>query len=111
MAKVLVSKQYTVSANTTETQVAYTVTPGKKLKLNLVKIWFPTGVNSELRVKILHGNMQIAPTEGYAVGDNIELEYRPEVEYGSEEYVKVWLQNTNSTESRDVQITLEGEES
>jgi len=110
VVRVTVTKQYTVSASTTETEVVYTVTPGKTLKLNLVKIWFPTGVNSELRVKILHGNMQIAPTEGYAVGDNIELEYRPEVEYGSEEYVKAWLQNVNSTDSRDVQITLEGEE-
>jgi len=110
VVRVTVTKQYTVSASTTETEVVYTVTPGKTLKLNLVKIWFPTGVNSELRVKILHGNMQIAPVEGYAVGDNIELEYRPEAEYGSEEQVKAWLQNVNSTESRDVQITLEGEE-
>ena len=111
MVRVIVSKQYTVSANTTETEIVYTVTPGKKLRLDLVKIWFPTGVNSELRVKILHGSMQVAPTEGYAVGDNIELEYKLEVEYGSEEYVKAWFQNVNSTESRDVQITLEGEES
>ena len=53
MALVTVAKQFTVSASTTSTETIYTVTAGKKLKLNKVEIWFPPGSESELRVTMV----------------------------------------------------------
>jgi len=110
MALITVVKQFTVSASTTSTETIYTVTAGKKLKLNKVKIWFPSGTNSELQVTILHGVEKVAPEEGYLVGDNKEYSLPCQVEYGSQEEVKALLTNTSATDSHTVQITLEGEE-
>ncbi|RLI15052.1 hypothetical protein DRO49_05685 [Candidatus Bathyarchaeota archaeon] len=110
MALITVVKQFTVSASTTSTETIYTVTAGKKLKLNKVKIWFPSGTNSELRVVILHGVERVVPEEGYLVGDGEEYSLPCQVEYGSQEEVKALLTNTSTTDSRTVQITLEGEE-
>jgi len=110
MALVTVAKQFTVSASTTSTETIYTVTAGKKLKLNKVEIWFPPGSESELRVTILHGVSRVVPEEGYVVGDGETFTFKTNVVYGSQEEVKALLTNTSTTASHMVQITLEGEE-
>ena len=110
MALITVAKQFTVSASTTSTETIYTVTAGKQLKLNKVEIWFPTGVNSELRVTILHGVSRVVPEEGYVVGDGETFTFKTDVVYGSQEEVKALLVNTSTTDSHMVQVVIEGEE-
>ena len=110
MGLVTVTKQFTVSANTTTTETIYTVTAGKQLKLNRVEVWFPPGSKSELRTIILHGISRVVPEEGYVVGDGETFTFKTNVVYGSQEEVKALLTNTSTTDSHMVQITLEGEE-
>jgi len=110
MVGVSITKQFTVSKATTTTQTIYTVTPGQKLKLKTVKVWFPSGTNSELQVVILRGVEKIVPSDGHLVGDGQEFVYDVDLEYGSQEDVKAQLVNTSSASDHMVQITLEGEE-
>jgi len=108
--KVIVSKTFSISPNTETYQTLYTVSPGLKLRLKKIKVHFPTGVASQLHVKIYHGWMSVAPKEGFFTGDNVLLEYDLDVEYGSEAHVRVYFKNTSGASTKECVISMEGEE-
>jgi hypothetical protein len=109
--KVLVTRRVQVAANTETYQEIYRVSPGKRLHLTKVEIFFPTGTLSELLVKVLQGWTSVAPTDGFAQGDDIKNEYPVDASYGSQTPVRAYLRNTNATSPRECIITLVGEES
>jgi hypothetical protein len=109
--RVIATKRLQVNANTETYQVIYSVSPGKRLHLTKIDIFFPTGTLSELLVKILQGWTSLAPTSGYAQGDDVKLEYPVDAYFGSQTAVRAYLKNTNTTSSRECIITLFGEES
>jgi peptide methionine sulfoxide reductase MsrA len=109
--RVIATKRVQVPANTETYQEIYRVTPGRRLHLTKVEIFFPTGTLSELQVKILWGWSSLAPTDGFAQGDDVKLEYQVDAFYGSQTPVRAYLKNTNPTSARECIITLVGEES
>jgi hypothetical protein len=108
--RVIATKRVQVPANTETYQEIYRVSPGKRLHLTNVEIFFPTGTLSELLVKILWGWSSLAPTDGFAQGDDMKLEYNVDAVYGSQMPVRAYLKNTNATSARECIITLVGEE-
>jgi len=109
--KTIATQRVTVAPNTETVTEIYQVPPGRTLHLTQVQVYFPTGTLSELQVKILHGWVGIAPTDGYLVGDDVKYELEVDETFGSQSSVKAYLKNTNATSSRECVITLIGEES
>jgi hypothetical protein len=107
---VLVTKRVQVPANTETYQEIYRVSPGKRLHLTKVEIFFPTGTLSELLVKILWGWSSLAPVDGFAQGDAMKMEYNVDAVYGSQMPVRAYLKNTNATAVRECIIMIAGEE-
>ena len=108
--RVLVTRRVQVPENTETYQEIYRVSPGKRLHLTKVEIFFPTGTLSELLVKILWGWSSLAPTDGFAQGDDAKLEYQVDAFYGSQVPVRAYLKNTNAASPRECIISLVGEE-
>ena len=109
--RIIATKRLQVSPNTETYQEIYTVSPGKRLRLTKIEVFFPSGTLSELQVRILQGWVGIAPTDGVLVGDNVKYEIEVDETYGSQSKVKAYLKNTNATSSRECVITLIGQES
>ena len=110
MGLVTVTRQFTVPAGSRILDTVYTVTPGKRFRLEMAEIWFPPGTNNELRVVLLRGVSRIIPSEGYVVGDGETFTFKANVEYGSQEAVKALLINASATSPRMAQITITGVE-
>jgi hypothetical protein len=108
--RVIATKRVQVPANTETYQEIYKVSPGRRLRLTKVEIFFPTGTLSELLVKILWGWTSLAPTDGFAQGDDAKLEYSVDAVYGSQMPVRAYLRNLSLTSARECVITLVGEE-
>jgi hypothetical protein len=108
--RVIASQRVQVPANTKQYTTVYTVSPGKRLKLRQVEVFFPVGTYNELRVKILYGWTSVAPTDGFFTGDETTIVKDVDIEYGSMQPVRAYLENLNLTEQKECVITLEGEE-
>ena len=65
--------QLTASAGASGKVSAFTVTAGRKMRLREVKVFFPSGSNMYLSLKILRGEEQIVPDGGSLVGDNVVI--------------------------------------
>jgi len=86
-----------------------TVPSGKILKVNRVEVFFPAGVHDELHVCFLYGNMKVFPNEGDLVGDNIKYDKPVDLRYYSQDPIRVWYKNDNTTYERVANIVVEGE--
>jgi hypothetical protein len=108
--RVIATKRVQVPPNTETYQEIYRVSPGKRLRLTKVEIFFPVGTFSELQVKVLWGWSSLVPTDGFAQGDEAKLEYSVDAVYGSQMPVRAYLRNLSLTSARECVITLAGEE-
>jgi hypothetical protein len=108
--KVIASQRIQVPANTKTYVDLYTVSPGRRLRLQRIQVFFPTGTYNQLRVKIFQGWTSLAPTDGYFTGDEILVEKDVDAVYGSQSVVRAYLENLNLTYQRECVITLLGEE-
>jgi hypothetical protein len=108
--RVIASQRVQVPANTKQYTTLYTVSPGKRLKLRQVEVFFPVGTYDELRVKILYGWTSVAPTDGFFTGDETTIVKDVDIEYGSMQPVRAYLENLNLANQRECVITLLGEE-
>ena len=106
------SIHYLIQASPDEeaTYEVYTVSPGKKFKLERVQIFFPLGTAFELQVKVFRGLEQIKPTTGYYCGDGNVMVDVTGVWFGSGETIKLWWKNTSSSDNRFATVLLEGYE-
>jgi len=86
-----------------------TVPPGKVLTIKRVEVFFPTGDNDELHVALYYGNMKVFPDEGDLVGDNIKYDKAVELKYYSQDPIRLYYKNDNTTYERIADIVVEGE--
>jgi hypothetical protein len=108
--KVIASRRIVVDPGAETYVDLYTVNPGSRLRLEKVEIFFPSGTAGELLVKVFHGWIGLAPTDGHAQGDNVKHEYPVEAEYGSQSVIRAYLKNINTASARECVITLMGQE-
>lgn len=99
----------TAPAGAEGTTTAFNVTAGRKFKLTRVTFSFPAGSAFYLQLKVLRGNEQVVPREGYVVGDQCAVSVETNVEYESESPVVVYYKNTDTTNAHSVFILFEGE--
>jgi len=86
-----------------------TVPDGKVLHVKRIEVFFPTGVSDELHVAFYYGNAKVFPDEGDLVGDNIKYDKPVELRYYSQDPIRVWYKNDNTTYERIANIVVEGE--
>jgi len=86
-----------------------TVPAGKVLTINHIEVFFPTGVSDELHVAFYYGNTKVFPSEGDLVGDNIKYDKPVCLKYYSQDSIKLYYKNDNTTYERIADIVLEGE--
>jgi len=86
----------------------FTVSPGKKFKLQRVHVFFPTGTNFELEVAIFRGEEKVKPTDGVYKGDGNVFPDLTAVWYGTGEKVILWFKNLSATDVRKGSVLLEG---
>jgi len=86
-----------------------TVPPGKVLTIKHVEVFFPTGNNDELHVAFYYGNMKVYPDKGDLVGDNIKYDKPVCLKYYSQDSIRLYYKNDNTTYERVADIVLEGE--
>jgi len=89
---------------------AFTVSPGKKFKLERTFVFFPSGTAFELEVAVYRGHEKVKPTIGVYKGDGNSVEDKTAVWFGSGEPVKVWYKNLSTTDVRKCTVMLEGYE-
>jgi len=104
------SIHYFISASPGEetTINVFTVSPGKRFKLEKVSVFFPTGTNFELEVAIFRGLEQVKPTNGVYKGNGNTITDTTGVWFGTGEDVKLWYKNLNTTTARQGTALLEG---
>jgi len=100
----------TAPAGATGVANAVQVPRGHKYKLNKTTFIFPPGSGFYLQLKVLHGVMPVVPKEGYIVGDGHAITVECDEEYGGEEYIKIWYNNTDGSNSHQALIVFEGKE-
>jgi len=93
-----------------KTKKIYTVSPGKKFKLERVRVFFDAGTNFELKVAIFRGLEQVKPTDGTYRGNNNTVIDTTAVWFGTGETIRVWWQNLSTTEVKRCTLLLEGYE-
>jgi len=79
------------------------------LTITLAKIAYPVGTYGELKNAIYYGNMKVLPDEGLVNGDNFVWRKAVELRYYSEDPIKLYYKNENTTEKRECYVELEGE--
>lgn len=85
----------------------YTVEAGKTLRVNKIRVQFPSGSLGELEVALYYGDLKVAPeTDSYA-GDDARFEDDINVVYFSDDAVKIWY-NCTIAAARMANIKLDG---
>jgi len=106
------SIHYYISADPGEEKTVdvFTVSPGKKFKLEKVRVGFPSGTAFELEVSIFRGLEQVKPTDGVMRGDGMVLVDAVQVWFGAGESVKLHYKNVSPTATRKAVVIIEGYE-
>jgi len=86
-----------------------TVPAGRILRLKRIQVFFPTGNADELHVAFYYGDLQVFPDEGDLVGDDVKYDKQVDVRYFSQDPIRVWYKNDNTTYERIADIVVEGE--
>jgi len=86
----------------------WTVTAGRKFKLERVQIFFPVGTNFELEVAIYRSEEKVKPTDGVYKGDGNVFVDQTEIWFGTGEKIILWYKNLHATEVRKGSVLLEG---
>jgi len=109
---VVLSKAYTVAANTTTMDTIYTVSPARKLRLKKITLNFPATTANNLRVEFFRNEIKIIPTvsDMVIVGDNTKIVIESVFELVSGESLRVKLSNVSTTQANSCVIYVEGEE-
>jgi len=97
----------TAAAGASGTTTLHTVSSGV-LHITYVRLYFPTGSEGCLQVNLRKGMVNIYPVEGYASGDDTTWEFRTEQILSSGEELSVFYNNTDTTNSHDCYILVEG---
>ena len=98
----------TAAASTSGEYSLLTVTAAKKLRIKKLTVHFPNGVGYHLQIALLRGTMQRVPDGGYLTGDNNTISVECDILYESGEDVKVWYNNTDTTNSHSCYVLVEG---
>jgi len=106
--KVTIHKHLSISPGATGFELIYTVDPGKILTVKIVQVAFPAGTYGELHIAIYYGNLKVWPKTDYVSGDNVLFRKGVSIKYYSGDPIRVWYKNTNTTETRDCFIDVEG---
>jgi len=72
-------------------------------------VHFPIGALGDLEVALFHGIMQVLPDSGKYTGDGSTFQDRTDGRWWSNEKVKLYFKNTNTTENRECYVLFEGE--
>jgi len=86
----------------------YTVPPGAKLKLREVTVSFPIGTYGELEVALYYGETRGFPEERPITGDGVSVSKKVELNWFSQDEVRLWYKNYNTTQKRQAYLNLEG---
>ena len=109
---IVLSKAYTVAANTTTMDTIYTVSPARKFKLKRITIDFPPTTANNLSVEFFRNEIKLIPTDPNLtiVGDNTKIVIEKMAELVSGESLRVRLSNASTTQANSCVIYVEGEE-
>ncbi|MGB9674724.1 MAG: hypothetical protein ACPLX8_01170 [Nanopusillaceae archaeon] len=78
----------------------YKVPSGYKAKVRSCTIGFPVGVNFELEIRAMFGNISIVPTQGTISGDSMVIPIDVDFVLNSDEEFKIEYRNLSSTDIR-----------
>jgi len=104
------SIHYFIDASPGEERIVdvFTVSPGKRFKLEKVSVFFPDETAFELEVAIFRALEQVKPTNGVYKGKGNTITDTTGVWFGTGEVVKLWYKNLNTTTARQGTALLEG---
>jgi len=98
------------AANEERTVNIYRVSAGKKFFLERVTIYFQNACAFELLIAIFRGLEKVKPTDGFYRADSGFVQDITKVEFRSDEEVKVYYKNLNTTTARKALVLIEGYE-
>jgi len=109
MTEVNIFREIEVSAGTTTTKTIYTVRRGQLLRVTRCEVAFPSGVKSQLEVRIQEGTALRYPEQGSYTGDDVKFVSVAKHEFGSLQEVLVWLRNKDLTYPHRCWINISAE--
>jgi len=103
-----VAYHLSVSGGASGTVSIYSVPGARKLKLKSIRVSFPAGTYSELKIALMRGIEKIFPVEGEVRGDNEVVEAEVDEELSSGSTLRIAYENTNATQTRECEILITG---
>ena len=107
--KASIAKYISVNAGEEKDVLLYTVDDAHRFNVESLSIIFPSGVNAELEVSLLHGIKQFAPYVGKYQGDGYTIDDVSNEVLDSGERILVHVKNTNTSSAHSVFVIVRGE--
>jgi len=94
----------------TDTEVAYTVSAGKRFVLEQVAVHFGNASNFDLAVRVNRGLEPVKPTHGTYRAGSGTVRDKNQVIFSSGDEILVYYQNSHATEARKALVLITGYE-